>query len=189
MRSSLIKVALAGLFAALATGSAMAQTDQVKIGMIDDESSVYAGLGGKGSLIAIQMAIDDFGGKALGKPIEFKFADHLNKPDLGLNIADGWLQRENFSLIMGGGSSAVLLAVQNAMKSMPTKTLIVTGASSMDFAGKNCTANSIHATTNNYVLLAPTAPSLLKQGDSTWYILSSDKADGENKRNSGKSVY
>jgi branched-chain amino acid transport system substrate-binding protein len=99
MRKALTTAILAGAFSAIAAVSAFAQNDQVKIGMIDDESSVYAGLGGKGSLIAIQMAIDDFGGKALGKPIEFKFADHLNKPDLGLNIADGWLQRENFSLI------------------------------------------------------------------------------------------
>ena len=72
----------------------------------------------------------------------------------------------------------MLLAAQNAMKAMPQKTMMITGASSMDFAGKNCTANSMHFAPNNYVLLAPTVRALTARGDDTWYILSSDNAGG-----------
>ena len=180
MRRSMVGIGIAaGLLCLLASPGAWAQTDQVKIGLIDDQSSVYSSLGGKGTILGVQMAIEDFGGKALGKPIEFKSADHLNQPDLGLNLANGWLARENFSVILGGGSSAVLLAVQNAMKAMPQKTLMITGASSMDFAGKACTANSMHFAPNNYVLLAPTVKALTARGDNTWYILSSDNAGGK----------
>jgi len=170
---------VAALALSIAWSGAARSQDTVRIGLIDDQSSVYSSLGGKGTILAVQMAIEDFGGRALDRPIEFKSADHLNQPDLGLSLANGWLDRENFSVILGGGSSAVLLAVQNAMKTRPTKTLMITGASSMDFAGKACTANSMHFGPNNYVLLGPTVQALTARGDNSWYILSSDNAGGK----------
>ena len=169
---------LLGLASVLAVGPARAQTEPVRLGIVDDESSVYSVLGGKGSVLAAQMAIDEFGGKVLGRPIELHSADHQNQPALGLSIAMGWLQKDKYDAILGGGSSAVLLAVQNAMKATPHQTLMITGASSMDFAGKACTVNSMHFAPNNYMLVAPTAKAAIARGDKSWYVLSSDNAGG-----------
>ncbi|MGF7161028.1 branched-chain amino acid transport system substrate-binding protein [Rhodoligotrophos appendicifer] len=173
--------ALLCLVAQAGLQSAVAQ-EPVRIGLIDDQSSVYSGLGGKGTVIAVQMAIEDFGGKALGQPIEFRSADHLNQPDLALSLASAWLDRDKFDVILGGGSSAALLAVQNMMKAKPTKTLMVTGSSNLDFAGKACTENSMQFAPNNYVLLAPTIKALTDQDQKKWYLLSSDNAGGKTAR-------
>jgi branched-chain amino acid transport system substrate-binding protein len=170
--------ALAGLLATLASGDAFSQ-ETVKVGLLDDQSSVYSGLGGKGTVIAVQMAIDDFGGKVLDRRIEFRAADHLNQPDLALSLASAWLDRDKFDVLLGGGSSAALLAVQNMMKTKPQQALLVTGSSNLDFAGKACTANSIQFAPNNYILLAPTIKALADQGDKNWYLLSSDNAGGK----------
>jgi branched-chain amino acid transport system substrate-binding protein len=162
---------------ALCSRQAAAQ-HPVKIGLIDDQSSVYSGLGGKGTVIAVEMAIADFGGKVGGRPIEFRSADDLNQPDLALSLASAWLERDKFDVILGGGSSAALLAVQNMMKSRPQQTLLITGSSNLDFAGKACTPNAIQFAPNNYVLLAPTVKALADQGDKSWYLLASDNAGG-----------
>jgi len=174
----MLRVAVLGAIALFGFGSAHAQ-EPIRIGLLDDMSSAYSGLGGEGTALAIRMAIDDFGGKIGDRQIEFRSADHLNKPDNALSLASAWLKQDKFDVLLGGGNSAALLAVQNMMKSMPDRTLIVSGSSNLDFSGKACTANSMHFAPNNYVLLAPTVKALTDRGDKDWYILSSDNAGGK----------
>jgi branched-chain amino acid transport system substrate-binding protein len=166
---------------ALAAGFVLpaASQEPLRIGLLDDMSSVYTSLGGKGTALAIEMAIEDFGGNVGDRAIEFTSADHLNQPDLALSLASAWLERDNYDLILGGGNSAALLAVQNMMKTRPHQTLIVSGSSNLDIAGKSCTKNSMQFAPNNYILLAPTIKALTDQGDTRWYLLSSDNAGGK----------
>src|ERR1700748_1676526 len=99
-----------------AAGVAQAQVqisnDVVKIGVLTDMSSLYSDLGGQGSVIAAQMAVKDFGGKVLGKPVEVISADHLNKPDVGSNIARQWIDQDHVDAIVDVPTSSVALAVQ-----------------------------------------------------------------------------
>ena len=108
--------ALAALTMALGGVAATAQTGPVKIGVLGDQSSAYSDLGGKGSVIAAQMAIEDFGKSVLGKPIEIVSADHQNKPEIGANIARGWYDRDGVTMITDLTNSAVAIAVQNVSK-------------------------------------------------------------------------
>ena len=90
--------------------------DVVKIGVLNDQSGPYADLGGKGGVTAAQMAADDFGGKVLGKPIQIVAADHQNKPDIALNIANQWIDTDNVDVISDVPTSSVALAVQDITK-------------------------------------------------------------------------
>ncbi|GIK82859.1 MAG: ABC transporter permease [Alphaproteobacteria bacterium] len=164
---------------AMALAGPAASQEPIRIGLLDDMSSVYTALGGEGTALAVRMAIEDFGGKVGDRQIEFTAADHLNQPDLALSLASAWLERDNYDLILGGGSSAALLAVQNMMKAKPDKTLIVSGSSNLDIAGKSCTRNSMQFAPNNYILLAPTIKALTDEGEKKWYLLSSDNAGGK----------
>ena len=110
----------------------------VKIGILNDQSGVYADFGGKWSVEAAHMAVEDFGGKVLGKPIELLSADHQNKPDVAIGIARRWYDIENVDAIMELTTSSVALAVQQLSKDKK-KITIVDGAASTDLTGKQCT--------------------------------------------------
>jgi ABC-type branched-subunit amino acid transport system substrate-binding protein len=117
-------------------GVSNAQTNEpIKIGVLDDMSSVYADLTGESSVIAARMAVEDFGGKVLGRPIEVVVADHLNKTDNAVSIARRWFDVENVEMITGLANSAVSLAVRNVTKEKG-KIDIVTGAASSDLTGQ-----------------------------------------------------
>src|SRR5262249_3520726 len=114
MRSSL--AALLAFSAATIAASAGAQTAAVKIGVLNDQTGLYADLTGMGSVHAARMAVEDFGGKVLGRPIEVIFADHQNKPDIGANIARQWIETEGVNLILDIPNSAVGLAVREVTR-------------------------------------------------------------------------
>lgn len=163
------------LICALAVTSAQAQPEnkEVKIGVLTDMSGVYADITGKGSILAARMAVEDFGGKVLGKEIKVVAADHQNKPDLGNSIARKWFDLEGVDAIADVPNSAVALSVMNIAKEK-NKAVMFSGSVSPDITGKSCTAISTHWSYDAYSLSNVTAKAMLKQGSNTWYFITLD---------------
>ena len=176
------RAAVAGLlaavaFAACAPRGAAAQTAPVKIGVLTDMSSLYADIGGQGSVAAAQMAIDDFGGKALGQPIELVSADHHNKPDIGAGIARRWYDEEGVDVITDVPTSSVALAVEDVSRDKH-KLVLFTGAGSSDITGKNCSPYAAHWVYDTYALAHGTGSAIVKQGGTSWFFITADYAFG-----------
>lgn len=145
----------------------------VKIGVLTDMSGVYSALGGEGAVIAAQMAIDDFGGKVLGKPIELVSADHQNKPDVASAKAREWIDEDGVDVITELLNSAVGLAVQGTASSKHVITLN-TGAGSTDLTGSQCTRYGIHYVYDTYSLPVGTATAIVKNGGKKWFFITAD---------------
>ena len=177
MRSitALIGVAVATLW----LGQALAQTDQgpVKVGVLTDMSSLYSDIGGKGSVEAARMAIADFGGKLLGKPIELISADHQNKPDVGASIARKWYQDDGVDVIADVPTSSVALAVEGVSRDLH-RLVLFSGAGSSDITGTNCSPYAAHWTYDTYALAHGTGSAIVAQGGKNWYFLTADYAFG-----------
>ena len=176
--------AIAGLLAAAFTAAlvlapACAQTTQgpVKVGVLTDMSSLYADLSGKGSVEAARMAIEDFGGKLLGQPIQLVSADHQNKPDIGASIARKWYGDEGVDVILDVPTSSVALAVEGVSRNMK-KLVLFTGAGSSDITGTSCSPYAAHWVYDTYALAHGTGSAIVKQGGKTWYFLTADYAFG-----------
>ncbi len=177
MRKSLIAslaFLLATSTAAFAAGPA---NGFVKIGILNDQSGVYADFGGKSSVEAAKMAAEDFGGKVLGVPIEIIDADHQNKPDIASNIARQWYDQDHVDAIMELTTSSVALAVQAVAKEKK-KIDIVTGAATSDLTGKQCSPYGFHWAYDTHALAVGTGGALVKQGGDTWFFLTADYAFG-----------
>jgi len=175
----LLAVAALGFGLTLAPLAARAQVsgNVVKIGVLNDQSSLYSDISGLGSVRAAKMAVDDFGGKVLGKPIEVIFADHQNKPDLGAGIARRWIDEEGVDTIVDVPTSSVALAVQGIAKEK-NRVFLVSGAASSDLTGKACSPVGIHWTYDTYALAHGTGGALVKQGGDSWFFLTADYAFG-----------
>jgi branched-chain amino acid transport system substrate-binding protein len=159
-------------------GLSNAQTNEpIKIGVLDDMSSVYADLTGESSVIAARMAVEDFGGKVLGRPIEIVVADHLNKTDNAVSIARRWFDVEKVEMITGLANSAVSLAVRNVTKEKG-KIDIVTGAASSDLTGKACSPTGFHWVYDTYSLAKSTGTAVVKSGGDTWFFITADYTFG-----------
>jgi branched-chain amino acid transport system substrate-binding protein len=167
--------ALAILFA----GPALAQTagSGVKIGVINDQSSIYADLSGMGGVEAARMAIEDFGGSVLGKPIEMVTADHQNKPDVATNIVSKWYDADNVDAVFDVPNSSVMLAVQEIARKAQKIVVVSTGATS-DFTGKACSPYGIHWTYDTYSVAYGTGKVMVEQGGDTWFFITVDYAFG-----------
>lgn len=177
MRKSLIAslaFLLASSTAVLADG---ASDGKVKIGILNDQSGVYADFGGKSSVEAAKMAVEDFGGKVLGVPIEIVDADHQNKADIASNIARQWYDTEQVDAIMELTTSSVALAVQ-ALAKEKKKIDIVTGAATTDLTGKACSPYGFHWAYDTHALAVGTGGALVKQGGDSWFFLTADYAFG-----------
>src|SRR6185437_8801673 len=146
----------------LRTSLAAAQTEAVKIGVLGDQSSAYSDLGGKGSVIAAEMAAEDFGKSVLGKPIEIVSADHQNKPEIGANIARRWFDRDGVLMITDLTNSAVALAVQNVAKEKKRIDL-VTSTATTALTNEACSPYGVHWTFDSYALSVGTAKTLVQQ--------------------------
>src|SRR5215510_8963474 len=129
MKSALLAAAAMSVLLA-APASAENANQGVKIGILNDQSGVYADYGGKGSVEAARMAIEDFGGEVLGKKIELVEADHQNKPDLAVSIARKWYDVDGVDMITELTTSSVALAVQDLSKQMKKIDIVVGAASS-----------------------------------------------------------
>jgi branched-chain amino acid transport system substrate-binding protein len=165
--------------ALLAAGTAQAQISDgvVKIGILSDMSSVYADLDGAGSVLAAQMAVEDFGAAAKGMKVEIISADHQNKPDVGSAVARQWFDTDKVDLITGTTNSGVALAVNQITKDKG-KAFIVSGAATADLTGKACSPNTIHWTYDTWMLANGTGNAIVKTGGDSWFFLTADYAFG-----------
>ncbi len=167
---------------AAAPSHAQISDDMVKIGVLTDQAGLYADAAGPGAVEAVRMAIADFGGKVLGKPIAMVDADHQNKADVGAGIARRWYEQENVDVIVDFANSAVAFAVLELTK-QKNKAMLVSSAGSSDLTGKGCSANSVQWTYNTYALANSTVRALAKSGAKSWYFVTVDYAFGHALRN------
>ena len=165
------------LVAAASPALADVSDGKVKIGILNDQSGVYADFGGKWSFEAAKMAVEDFGGKVAGAPVEVISADHQNKPDIASNIARQWYDTEQVDAIMELTTSSVALAVQG-ISAQKKKIDIVTGAATTDLTGKSCSPYGFHWAYDTHALAVGTGGALVKQGGDSWYFLTADYAFG-----------
>jgi branched-chain amino acid transport system substrate-binding protein len=172
--ASVAVMAVAAAFPAYAAGIS---DDIVKIGILNDQSGVYADFGGKWSYEAAKMAAEDFGGTVLGKKIEIITADHQNKPDVAANIARQWYDEDKVDSIMELTTSSVALAVQGISKEKK-KIDIVTGAATTALTGDQCSPYGFHWAYDTHALAVGTGGALVENGGDTWYFLTADYAFG-----------
>jgi branched-chain amino acid transport system substrate-binding protein len=157
--------------------SASAQDKTIKIGVLNDMSSLYADIGGPNSVAAVKMAIEDSGLKAKGWTIEVVSGDHQNKPDVGVNIARQWIDADKVDIISDTPNSGVALAVSNLVKEK-NSILLNSGGASVDLTGKACTPNTMSFTYDTYMLANGTGKALTKAGGDSWFFLTADYAFG-----------
>ncbi len=170
-------IALAALAAVLACGSAQAQQINVKIGVLSDMSSLYADLGGPGSVAAAKMAVADFTKDHPDVKVELVNGDHQNKPDIGTNIANQWYDVDKVDMIIDVPNSGVALAVSQVAANK-NKVFIVSGAAASDLTGAKCNANTVHWTYDTWMLANGTGNAMVKSGGDTWFFLTADYAFG-----------
>jgi len=166
-----------GTALAFAASGALAQDKNVKIGVLTDNSGLYSDLGGAGSTLAAQMAIEDSGLAAKGWKIDLISADHQNKPDIATTIARQWIDVEKVDILMDVLNSGVGLAVNNVVKEK-NSIMINTGAATSDLTNAQCSPNTIHWVYDTYMLANSTGQALVKAGGDTWYFLTADYAFG-----------
>ncbi|BEP53969.1 MULTISPECIES: ABC transporter substrate-binding protein [Variovorax] len=171
--------ALSAVFAAaaLAAGAAQAQ-DKVKIGFVTDMSSLYADVEGKNGALAIQMAIDDFGGKVNGMPIELLTADHQNKADIAASKAREWIDTQGLTMLFGGTSSGTALAMAKVAQEKK-RVFVVNGAGSSALTNEQCSPYTVHYAYDTVALAKGTGAAVIGRGDKSWYFLTADYAFGQ----------
>ena len=149
----------------LGCGAALAQVSDgvVKLGVLNDMSSLYADASGKGGVLAAQMAVEDFGGKVLGAPIEVISGDHQNKPDIGAGIARQWIDTDHVDAIVDVPTSSVALAIQEVTREKK-RLFLMSGPASSDLTGKACSPYGFQWTYDTYALAHGTGGALVKQG-------------------------
>jgi branched-chain amino acid transport system substrate-binding protein len=156
---------------------AVAQNGLVKLGVLTDMSSLYADNGGQGSVVAAEMAVDDFNGKVLGRSVQIVAGDHQNKADVGSAITRRWLENEGVEVILDVPNSAVALAVQGITRDK-RKLFLATGAATLRLTGDECSMTGIHWTYDTYALSQGTTKAISRLGATTWFFLSSDYSLG-----------
>ncbi|WP_298240778.1 ABC transporter substrate-binding protein [uncultured Bradyrhizobium sp.] len=159
------------------TGVASAQDKTVKIGALSDQSGLYADLGGPGSTLAAQMAVEDSGLAAKGWKIDIISGDHQNKPDIGTAIARQWFDVDKVDIIVDVPNSGVALAVNNVIKEK-NGVYINSGAATSDLTNAQCSPNTVHWTYDTYMLAHTTGQALVKAGGDSWFFLTADYAFG-----------
>ena len=165
------------LLSAALTATAHASGGVIKIGVLGDMSGVYSDVSGRGAVEAAKMAVEAFGGKVAGMPIEVVYADHLNKADIAANTARKWFDVEQVDMITDLVNSAAALAVSQIGKEK-NKVVLVSGAGVSELTGKSCNANTIHWTYDTSSISKATTAALVGAGAKTWYFLTADYAFG-----------
>jgi len=178
MKTSIVASLLLGTALSLGSaGFAAAQDKTVKIGALSDQSGLYADLGGPGSTLAAQMAVEDSGLAAKGWKIDIISGDHQNKPDVGTAIARQWFDVDKVDIIVDVPNSGVALAVNNVVKEK-NGVYINSGAATSDLTNAQCSPNTVHWTYDTYMLAHTTGQALVKAGGDTWFFLTADYAFG-----------
>src|SRR3989440_5715047 len=168
-----------GALAALAIGAAHAQISDgvIKIGVLNDQSSLYADISGQGGAVAARMAVEDFGAAKKGMKVEVISADHQNKPEVGSSIARQWYDRDGVDVIVDVPTSPVALAIDQVTREK-NKAFLVSGAATSDLTGKACSPNTIHWTYDTWMLAHGTGSAIVGTGKKTWFFLTADYAFG-----------
>ena len=177
----------AALCASLWSFGALADASKVVIGDIDDMSGLYADVIGPKAVESIKMAIADFGGSALGQPIELLTFDHQNKPDLGAQKFREWADRDGLTMLLGGSNTGVSLAMAPVAKEKKVP-FIAIGAAGASLTGKDCTPYTVHYVYDTTALGNGTASTILNEGGKTWFFLTADYAFGTQLQNSAARV-
>jgi branched-chain amino acid transport system substrate-binding protein len=168
------------LAAVAALGSVGAQAqgtqDPIKIGILTDFSGVFTDYTGVGTVLVTEFAVQDFGGKVLGRPIEIVRADHQNKTDVGLAITRKWLSEEGVDVVVGASNSAITLGIMSLIRDRDR--VLLTDATSSDLTGKACTPNSVQFGMDSYSEASVAAGEVVKRGGKSWYFLTADYALG-----------
>jgi branched-chain amino acid transport system substrate-binding protein len=149
----------------------------VKIGMLEDMSSIYADITGIGAVTAAKMAVEDFGGKVLGKPIEVISADHQNKADLASATAREWFDTQHVDALMDAAASATALAVIEIAKNK-NRIVVLNGPGATRITNEACTPISVHYTYDNYALSHGTGAATVQAGYDSWFFITADYAFG-----------
>jgi branched-chain amino acid transport system substrate-binding protein len=178
MRHELKALLAAGVLCAGA-GVAQAQYSDgvIKIGVMNDQSGLYADLTGQGSVWAAKKAVEDFCKATKCDKIEVVFADHQNKPDIGSNVVRQWYDVDKVDVVVDVPTSSVALAVNNITKEK-NKVFLVSGAATSDLSGKSCTANTVHWTYDTWALANGTGNAIVKTGGDSWFFITADYAFG-----------
>lgn len=160
----------------LAPAPALAQ-DAVKIGILNDQSGPFASYQGIGSVVAAKMAVEDYGGKAGGKPVEVVAADHQNKTDIGIGIARRWYENDGVDAIFDVPNSSIALAVAG-MSAEKNKVFVGSGAGTALLTGEKCTPNTVHWTYDTYAYGRGLGKAIVQQGGKKWFFITADYAFG-----------
>lgn len=182
MRAGFHKILMIAAATAAGIGGVSAQTatisdDVVKIGVLTDMSGQFSHESGEGAVTAVRMAVEDFGGKVLGKPIEVIVADHQNKPDIATGIARKWYDVEQVDMIANLINSSIALSVSQLARDK-NRIAIINGSGSSRLTNDACTPNSVHYAYDTYALARGTGAALMKAGQKSWYFLTADYAFG-----------
>jgi branched-chain amino acid transport system substrate-binding protein len=171
------RIVIVVVLTVLATGTADAQIsgNVVKIGVINDQSSLYADITGQGSVVAARMAVED--AKLQGLTVEVVFADHQNKPDVGTSLVRQWFDRDGVDAVADVPTSSVALAVNEVVKEK-NKVHLNSGAATSDLTGKACSPNTVHWVYDTWALANGTGKAVLKAGGDSWFFLTADYAFG-----------
>ncbi len=177
MKSKLTALAVMLTAAGLLAPAAQAQ-EKVKIGFITDMSSLYADVEGKNGAIAIQMAIDDFGGKVMGMPIELMSADHQNKADIAASKAREWIDTQGLTMLFGGTNSGTALAAAK-VAAEKKRVYVNSGAGSSALTNDQCTPYTVHYAYDTVALARGTGSAIVEAGGKSWFFLTADYAFGQ----------
>lgn len=178
MKKTLISQVVAGaLFAVGASASAQVSNDSVNIGVLTDLSGIYSAIEGPGAVLAAEMAVADFGGKVLGKPIKITSADTQSKADLSSSKAREMFERDNVDMIVGNVSTASALAAMEVADQMK-RIALVTGAASLPITNERCNPYTVHWVYDTYALAHGTGAAVVATGKKTWFFVTADYAFG-----------
>ena len=176
MKAKLTTIAQVTCLMALAASAAHAQ-EKVKIGFITDMSSLYADVEGKNGAVAVQMAIDDFGGKVLGQPIELISADHQNKADIAASKAREWVDTQGVTMLFGGTNSGTALAMAKIAQEKK-RVFMVNGAGATALTNEQCSPYTVHYAYDTMALAKGTGSAVVERGGKSWFFLTADYAFG-----------
>ncbi len=178
MKPATTLLAAAVMLAGSSAGAlAQISDDVVKIGVLTDMSSLYADATGKGSLTATQMAVEDYGGKVKGKPVEVVSGDHQNKADIGVALARNWFDNEKVDAVFDVPTSSVALAIQQLTREKQ-RVFINSGGGTSDLTGTACSPFTVHWTYDTYALSNVAGRAMVKRGEDTWFFVTADYAFG-----------
>jgi branched-chain amino acid transport system substrate-binding protein len=169
------RLVIAIVGAAISTVCTAQEGKPIRLGVLNDQSGVYADFGGRGSVIAAQMAVEDYGGHVLGRPVEVLSADHQNKPDAASTIARAWFERDNVDAVLDLTTSSVALAVREVALAK-NRAMLIASASSPELTGKYCSPITVHWGFDGYANSVVAAKASVAAGLDTWFFVTGDNA-------------